>query len=217
MIRSDSLTPPFCLLTDYQTAGRGQRRRSWESEEGSNILASFLAKPVLDMRDLPSLNMAASLAVHSCLAHFGIEGVRIKWPNDLLQQRSKIAGILVENILEGKTIKHSIIGIGLNVNQKYFPRFSACSMRTLSGAEYNREEVLNKLYDDLYYFLSLSPVSLLQKANAVLFGLNQEERFVEEGQEFRAKVLKMNNKGNLVVQTNHGIKELEHHQTKWMI
>ena len=191
--------------------------KHWESEEGSNVLASFLTAPPPRTSDLPALNMATSLALKACLQHFNIHGVEIKWPNDLLIGRSKIAGILIENVLEGDRIKYSIIGVGLNVNQKYFPKFQACSMQSISGKSFDRDEVLKVLYDRLYHYLVWPLDSLLEEINKALFAKGSYESFTNSEQDFKAKVLKMNDKGNLVVEHDSQMLELAHHQTKWIL
>lgn len=109
------------IFTDSQTNGRGQQQNSWQSEPKKNIAISFILYPnFLPAEKQFYLNQAISLAVFDSIKKI-IDGVKIKWPNDILIKGRKTAGILIENSLSGKKINSSIIGIGINVNQISFP------------------------------------------------------------------------------------------------
>ncbi len=110
-----------CVISDYQTGGKGQIGRFWHSEASKNILISYIFYPtLLQVRDQFYLNIISGLAVRDVVASF-IENVHIKWPNDIYVDDRKIAGILVQNTLRESFIKATVIGIGLNVNQTIFP------------------------------------------------------------------------------------------------
>ena len=103
-----------------QTAGRGQRGNTWTSTPGENLMFSIVLKdPKISARDQFVLNEIASLSVVDFLSMHGISA-RIKWPNDIYVRSKKICGILIENSLQGSAISSSIIGIGLNINQRNF-------------------------------------------------------------------------------------------------
>ena len=119
------------VWADYQTSGRGQGTNHWESERGKNLTFSMLIHPKtpsLESRIIDSplpasrqfyLSMVVSLAICDALGqHIG--DLAIKWPNDIYWRDAKICGILIENRLKGSTIIDSIVGIGLNVNQREF-------------------------------------------------------------------------------------------------
>ena len=103
-----------------QTDGRGQRGNTWTSNAGENLMFSIVLKsPVLMAEDHFALNEIAALSVADFLSTYGIKA-EIKWPNDIYVGEKKICGILIENSFRGKTISSSIIGIGLNINQRNF-------------------------------------------------------------------------------------------------
>ena len=103
-----------------QTAGRGQRGNRWTSRPGENLTFSIVLKsPVLMADDHFALNEIAALSVTDFLSIYGIKA-EIKWPNDIYVDGRKICGILIENSFRGKSISTSIIGIGLNINQRNF-------------------------------------------------------------------------------------------------
>ena len=111
------------IYTTYQTAGRGQTGNGWESERGKNLLLSYLLrKPQVKPIEQFELNILAAILTHLALKDWLNDEQKplltIKWPNDIYYGDKKIAGILVENSLSGASIQHSIVGIGININQE---------------------------------------------------------------------------------------------------
>ena len=112
-----------------QTAGRGQRGNTWSSKAGENLLFSIVLKysndgtdaqlPSLDAKRQSAVSELTALALTEFLSRHQIKA-QIKWPNDIYTDDRKICGVLIENSLRGKSLSHSIIGIGLNVNQRNF-------------------------------------------------------------------------------------------------
>ncbi len=135
-----------------QTAGRGQRGNKWHARVGENLTFSMLLRfggdgfPSLDVSDNFRITKAATLAIVEYLRIKGIDSL-IKWPNDIYVRNKKICGMLVENTLEGGTITSSIVGIGLNVNQKDFPPqlVNPTSMAALTGESYDLRSELETL------------------------------------------------------------------------
>lgn len=119
-LTTNGFPTPCVVWAEYQTAGRGCGTNSWESDRGKNLTFSVLLHPA----ELPAnrqfqISMQVSLALCEALGHH-IGDLSIKWPNDIYWRNGKIAGILIENRLQGSIIRDSIVGIGLNVNQREF-------------------------------------------------------------------------------------------------
>lgn len=110
------------VMAIEQTSGRGQRGNSWEAEPGANVTLSMLLRPDgLEASRQFIISQAVSLAIVETLDHIlPGHGVSIKWPNDIYVDDRKICGILIENVLTGREIARSTVGIGLNVNQAVF-------------------------------------------------------------------------------------------------
>ena len=109
------------IYTPSQTAGRGQKGNSWESEDGKNLTFSMLLKrPPVKARDQFYLSEAAAIAVVEALTAEVGDGFAVKWPNDVYWQDKKVCGMLLENSLDGSGIAHCVVGIGINVNQERF-------------------------------------------------------------------------------------------------
>ena len=115
-----TLTERTAICAEYQTAGRGCGTNRWESERGKNLLFSLLLHPEqIHASKQFHISMAISLAITEALGQY-IGNLSIKWPNDIYWKNGKLAGILIENTLQGTMIKDCIIGVGLNVNQQHF-------------------------------------------------------------------------------------------------
>jgi BirA family biotin operon repressor/biotin-[acetyl-CoA-carboxylase] ligase len=135
LLKLKDLQEGTVVIADYQDAGRGLGDHSWVSESGENLLMSMLLFPAFlsAMRQF-HLSRVVSLAICDALETLGIEA-QVKWPNDILSSKGKIAGILIEHSITAGNIAHTIAGIGLNLNQTEFPVFPvpATSLRLESG------------------------------------------------------------------------------------
>ena len=137
------------VWTEYQTAGRGCGTNRWESERGKNLLFSLLISPeYLPANKQFQLSMAISLALVEALGQL-VGDLSIKWPNDIYWRNGKLAGILIENRLQGNLIKDCIMGVGLNVNQLCFVSDAPnpISLANLTGHLFDREELLRELLE----------------------------------------------------------------------
>lgn len=136
--------PHMTMVTALsQTAGRGQRGNSWESEPGANLTFTVLARlPEVPVRGQFAVSEATALAVADTLADYGLEA-KVKWPNDIYIADRKVCGILIEHSVLGTELTHSIIGVGLNVNQTEFRSDAPnpVSMAQAAGRSLDRPEV----------------------------------------------------------------------------
>jgi BirA family biotin operon repressor/biotin-[acetyl-CoA-carboxylase] ligase len=110
------------IIADYQTAGRGHSNRAWHSAPGLNICLSCILYPNIRPQEQFQLSMVVSLAVRDLVTDIcPNKPVTIKWPNDIYVGDKKIAGILIQNSIQGNEITSCIAGIGVNVNETAFP------------------------------------------------------------------------------------------------
>lgn len=145
-------TPPTdgtLVVSDFQTSGRGQPGNAWESEAGSNLTFSLLYIPT----DIPAnrsfrISQIAALSVKYLLDRY-TAGITVKWPNDVYWHDRKICGMLIENLLEGRFVSRSIIGIGLNLNQTTFRSDAPnpVSLTQITGQHYDPSNILRCWYD----------------------------------------------------------------------
>ena len=134
------------VTADYQTHGHGQVNTVWESARGENLLFSFLFRPEhITAGEQFFLSEIACLAVAHTLDAY-TEGISVKWPNDVYHHDRKICGMLLRHTLSGAQISATLVGIGLNLNQKQFvgDAPNPVSLRQIIGRPVDREEVLNR-------------------------------------------------------------------------
>lgn len=147
-----------CIITDYQTAGRGQIGRYWHSDVGKNLLVSYIFYPhTLKVNDQFYLNIISGLAVRDVVSHW-VENIKIKWPNDIYIGNKKAAGILVQNVLRGDFIRSTVVGIGLNVNERDFPADlpNPISVSSITGFDIEIDQVFHFVSARLeFYYLQL--------------------------------------------------------------
>lgn len=129
------------VVADHQTAGRGRRGRTWESQPGDNLLFSVVLTPDVPPQHAPRCVLIWAAAMAEVL------GVRLKWPNDLVDNDGgKLGGILAELEAEGESVRFVILGVGLNINQERFDGLpQATSLRRLRGAPQDRAALLAAL------------------------------------------------------------------------
>jgi BirA family biotin operon repressor/biotin-[acetyl-CoA-carboxylase] ligase len=141
------------FLAEEQTAGRGRGSNSWESERSAGIYCSVVLRPALPPSDVLGLTLAVGLAVRAALAQVEARvSVDLKWPNDVLIKGRKVCGILTEMHAEVTRVHHIVVGVGINVNQKSFPKEiegEATSLRMETGKECSRVEVAAALLKSL--------------------------------------------------------------------
>ncbi|MEN6618910.1 MAG: biotin--[acetyl-CoA-carboxylase] ligase [Rikenellaceae bacterium] len=132
---------------NFQTSGRGQKGNSWESAAGKNLTFSILIRPkLLKASDQFLVSQIVALGIVKYLNAFDLSA-KIKWPNDIYVEDRKICGILIEHYLSGANLSASIIGIGLNLNQKEFASDAPnpTSMLLERGVEFNLERELERV------------------------------------------------------------------------
>ena len=140
------------ITTDFQTAGRGQGKNVWESEKEKNLLFAIRIKPsFLEAKEQFLLSQCIAMTLVATVKKYVSKKICIKWPNDIYVGDRKICGILIENTLNGTKINDSIIGVGLNVNQKDFPGNvpNPISIRMINDKEVDRAAVLRAFIKNL--------------------------------------------------------------------
>lgn len=141
------------VVASHQSAGRGMDKNKWESEAGKNLLFSIaLNVNFLEAENQFQISQAVSVAIVETLAQFiDNQQLFIKWPNDIYFGDKKLAGMLIQNTIEGRMMGVSIIGIGLNVNQIEFSKDipNPISLKMISSKDYDIEDLLNLLINNI--------------------------------------------------------------------
>ena len=162
-----------------QTAGKGQRGKTWAMEKGKNVAMSLVLEPArLKITNQFYLSAAVALA---CFEFFKIhagEETKIKWPNDLFWRDRKAGGILIENKFQGKTWKWAVVGIGININQTKFDEYltNPVSLKQITGKTFNVVDLAKELQALLMKNLAApkAPDALMIEYNEQLYKINKQ-------------------------------------------
>lgn len=211
------------VYTDRQTAGRGQRGNSWESEPFKNVTMSILLRPEnVAPNQQFWLSEISALAVERVLSKY-IGNVSIKWPNDVYYKDFKICGMLIEHSLSGGKINYTIPGIGINVNQRVFlsDAPNPISLVNVLGHEVPTSEILDGLVDEILTMCGQLPEKAEEIHREFLSKLYRRDGFheyqstirsasadglsvLEEGEHFQARIVNVHPDGMLDLMTTEG-------------
>ena len=182
--RMDSL-PDLSVVSAYvQTSGRGQRGNTWLSEPYKNLTFSIVVKRSFNIEPAKQfvINEMISLAIVDLLSGYGIDA-RIKWPNDIYVGDKKICGILIEHAVRGNLLAHSIIGVGLNVNQSNFDAslYNPTSMSLETGGkQISLQPLLEEFLNVFYKYVEGFSVEDLKKLyHSKLWKLDETASFFD--------------------------------------
>ncbi|PIQ22970.1 MAG: biotin--[acetyl-CoA-carboxylase] ligase [Cytophagales bacterium CG18_big_fil_WC_8_21_14_2_50_42_9] len=223
LLIKNKATEGCVVITSAQTRGRGQRGNSWEAEPGKNITLSVVLKPsFIAVAKQFSLNIAVSLAVADLVKAFLPEQrLKVKWPNDLYYGNKKLGGILIENTISNLYLQHSIIGIGLNINQLSFTNNQAVSLAQLTGEEYALETIIEQLLSCLEVrYLELKQGKLAKQKFEylqILFHYQEEYNYQIADTIISGKILGVAENGKLGLQVNNEIKYFDFKEISYIL
>lgn len=198
------------VISRYQTAGRGQRGNSWESEDGKNLLFSFVLYPgFLEAKRQFLLSQIISLAIKETLDVY-TNDISIKWPNDIYWKDKKICGMLIEHNLAGSYIERSIAGIGININQQQFfsPAPNPVSLWQITGKEENPVEIASDIMQRVQEYYRLLRQDAVEQIGVryqkSLFRRNGLHSYKDAEGEFKAAILRVEPEGRLILKDESG-------------
>lgn len=199
-------------MANRQTAGRGRLDRTWEAPPGSALLVSVLLRPPLLPTHVHSTTMAAAVA--ACDACEEVAGFRptLKWPNDIVVDDRKLAGLLAEAELQGDDVEAVVVGMGFNVNWDTPPpglEDIAVAASEVVGHPVDREELLQDFLDRLeeHYSALIEPGGwrgTLLNYRRSSSTLGKDVRVELVGETFLGKAMEVTGEGHLLVKTAGG-------------
>ena len=165
LVKKERLRQDTLVWTLEQTNGRGQMGTKWSSETDKNLTFSIFRKVQrVAIEEQFYVTMAASLAVKAVLQKLLIQNLSVKWPNDILSDKQKICGILIESVIKRSKLDAVILGVGLNVNQTDFGDvLRATSIKSITGVHFDLEEILNLLVEQFHFYVQLLSEGKLNK------------------------------------------------------
>ncbi len=211
------------VLAARQTAGKGQRGKSWQDEPGKCLLMSIIVSPQVDLRAQPLFLAAIAVAAAAIVQRYiPKEKVTIKWPNDILIADKKAAGILIENVVRGAVWQWSVVGIGLNLEQTAFDSELpyATSLKMADGLPVTPKS----LAIELASAIGTAVAELRESGDLILADYNRLLYHYMSWQEFRIsdnicqlKILGMSRTGQLLLEDGAGMTEqYAHGSVEWI-
>jgi BirA family biotin operon repressor/biotin-[acetyl-CoA-carboxylase] ligase len=212
----------FALVASHQTDGRGQMGRNWIAEPGKHLAMSIIHYPPgVSASGLPSLGMKVSLGIVLALQHLDA-GLRpmIKWPNDIYLDGKKVCGILIENTLAGMEVQHSIIGIGMNINETHFLEDlpGAVSLWMMTQRTFDLISVAGIVREYVMSILQTEDAEWKRQYDSYLFLKGETKTFLLNGTTMEAKVLGVSEEGLLELQMkDNSIRSFRSNEIRWMM
>ncbi len=210
LLRKKSLPEGSIVLTDFQSAGKGQANNSWESEKGKNLTFSIVLYPsIITASNQFIISQVISLAIIDSLKD-KIKNTSIKWPNDIYVEDKKIGGILIENIIAGNNIESSVIGIGLNVNQTIFHSNAPnpISLKQLINSDSDLKLLLKEIIGNIfvrYNEVFEKPKNIIsEKYFSCLYMKDTICRYKSKKEIFKARIKEVKPSGELTLEKIDG-------------
>ena len=199
------------VWADFQTAGRGQRGHVWHSQKGENLTFSAVLEPsFVAIPEQFSVSEIVALSLVDMLAEYGIVA-KIKWTNDIYVGDKKLVGILIEHSLASTTLRRTIVGVGINVNQTEFDSAipNPVSMAQLLGKQLDAEEVLKCFIGHLQRNYELlregAKEELHDRYNSLLYRKNEFHAYaLPNGERFSGAIRGTKPSGALAVENEDG-------------
>lgn len=198
-------------VADFQTAGKGQGSHTWESEAGKNLLFSIKVHPRwVPVRQQFLLSMAGAIAIKEALETY-VDGITLKWPNDVYWNDKKISGTLIETSIDSKGIKTCIFGIGINVNQEAFHSDAPnpVSLRQILGHEVDKDELLQKVIEGFRrYYELLRRADYMDVSGIYHLSLYRRKgfhRYEDAGGDFEGAFVEVEDDGHLILHDKQGM------------
>jgi BirA family biotin operon repressor/biotin-[acetyl-CoA-carboxylase] ligase len=198
------------IIAEEQTAGRGRLGRTWQANPNENLTFSIILRPKMSPEAINLLPLSVSVAVVQAVEQ--VTGVRLecKWPNDLLADNRKVAGILLEGSFSRNTVDWIVIGIGINVNQTIFPadlEQKATSLKLAAKKEIDRTKLFRSILESLerYYRAGTENgfQSILPDWIAHTTMIDKNISVMENGKVFSGVVKGLSRDGGLILRTDN--------------
>jgi BirA family biotin operon repressor/biotin-[acetyl-CoA-carboxylase] ligase len=223
LLRENRASEGCTVITDDQFAGRGQRGNQWLAAPGENLTLSIVWLPTfLEASRQFMLSQAVALGVHDWASALlqPSDKLRVKWPNDLYFGTQKLGGILIENSLSGSKIQSSIVGIGLNVNQRHFAVPTATSLGALTGRYFQRETLAARLLECLEKrYLQLRAGQFRELRRDYLAALYRYQKWHEYeigGRRVHGQIVGVEPDGRLALQVNDEVQHFGLQEIKYL-
>lgn len=211
ILNNISLPEGSVIRAVNQKAGRGQKGSIWESEGGKNLLLSFLFYPTfVATKDIFLINKTFALGVYDFASLWLRKYISIKWPNDIYWKDKKLSGLLIENSVNGTLISHTIVGVGINVNQRNFPvnLVNPVSFSIIRNKDFDLEVLFNSLcscMETRYLQLKNGEIKKINEDyQGALFAFGKWKTFESNSVRFKGRIKGVDDNGKLMLEVKSG-------------
>lgn len=211
---ADSGVPEGAVVTaEEQTQGRGRLGRTWHSPPGVGIWMSLILRPGIAPERAAGLSIVGGLAIAAALQPLTSSPIRIKWPNDVEIGGRKVAGVLCESAVEGAKVRHTVVGVGVNVNQSLddLPlelRKIAVSLGAVTARAHRRVEIVAAIlraFESRYEaYLDGRSGDIMQEFRERSGLIGRSVRIAQSDRNYEGTVLDITNEGSLLMLTGSG-------------
>jgi len=202
-------------IAEKQLAGKGRKNRVWNSAKGLNLTFSILlTKDSISDINISHLNLAASLAVATAIENLYQIKTELKWPNDVLIEKKKVAGILIETSIKGKSIDRAVIGMGINLNQIAFQgefNLEPTSLKLKLGMEIDRENILAEIlniFEEMLAELEQNSANVIEAWRSKCEMIGDKITITDDDKVKRGIFHDIDNEGYLLLKVNDEIEKI---------
>ena len=209
LLNKDILDDLTVVVSKHQTKGRGRNGNVWSNEPSLNLAFSIYKRfSDLEIDKKFMLNVITSISVYKTLEKYNLSDLKIKWPNDIMAGNKKISGILIENNIRGNRIKHSVIGIGININQSKFKNLPDATSIFIETGKLNSVETiaqeLQKRLEKNFDRFKINQFELIKNYNSLLYRKNETSNFLaKDMSKFWGEIIKVGINGELTLRESN--------------
>ncbi len=222
LISNSAIKNGTIIAAKEQTNGKGQQNNIWHTQPNLNLTFSLYLDIRIKAIHQFYISKIIALSIYEFIST-KVSKVTIKWPNDIYIDNNKVAGILIENTIQGENITKSIIGIGININQINFDKSipNPISLKEITGKTYNLNNTLVEINSIIMQkFQLLNNFNTIDNLyNQLLYKLNTKSNFtdINNKNNFTGKIIGTEQDGRIKIKTQNLIKRFGFHEIKYIL
>ena len=209
LLNKESLDDLTVVISKHQTQGKGRNGNVWLNKPSLNLAFSIYKRfSDFEIDKKFMLNVISSISVYETLKKYNLLDLTIKWPNDIMTANKKISGILIENNVRGNSIKNSVIGIGININQSEFKNLPNATSIFIETGKLNSIDMiaqeLQKALEKNFNLFKINENELIKNYNSLLYKKNEISNFLaNDMSKFQGKIIKVGIDGKITIRVSN--------------
>ncbi len=209
LLNKESLDDLTVVVSEHQTQGKGRNGNIWLNKPSLNLAFSIYKRfSDFEIDKKFMLNVISSISVYEILKKYNLLDLTIKWPNDIMTANKKISGILIENNVRGNSIKNSVIGVGININQSEFKNLPNATSIFIETGKLNSIDIiaqeLQKALEKNFNLFKINENELIKNYNSLLYKKNEISNFsANHMSKFQGKIIKVGIDGKITIRVSN--------------